>query len=101
VVGVSTASSRRAVRPTELLDERAESCELMQEATALRIVSVVVAAKAVLIGVVYWRRAEILGRPVHIGAGSWACLIAVVTIGVAIALTVCVAARHQNGDRTR
>jgi hypothetical protein len=59
-------------------------------ATALRIVSVVVAAKAPLIGVVYWRRAEILGRPVHIGAGSWACLIAVVTIGVAIALTVCV-----------
>lgn len=71
----------------------------MQVATALRIVSVVVAAKALLIGVVYWRRAEILGRPVHIGAG-WACLIAVVTIGVAIALTVCVAARHQNGDRT-
>jgi hypothetical protein len=59
----------------------------MQVATALRIVSVVVAAKALLIGVVYWRRAEILGRPVHIGAGSWACLIAVVTIGVAIALT--------------
>ena len=28
------------------------------------------------------------------------CLIAVVTIGVAVALTVCVAARHQNGDRT-
>ena len=73
----------------------------MRVATALRIVSVVVAAKALLIGVVYWRRAEILGRPVHIGAGSWACLIAVVTIGVAIALTVRVAARHQNGDRTR
>src|SRR6185295_6497811 len=72
----------------------------MQVATALRIVSVVVAAKALLIGVVYWRRAEILGRPVHIGAGSWAAVIAVVTIGVAIALTVCVAARHQNGDRT-
>jgi hypothetical protein len=35
----------------------------MQVATALRIVSVVVAAKALLIGVVYWRRAEILGRP--------------------------------------
>ena len=82
-----------------MLDERAER-ELMQVATALRIVSVVVAAKALLIGVVYWRRAEILGRPVHIGAGSWAALIAVVTIGVAIALTVCVAARHQNGDRT-
>ncbi len=66
----------------------------------LRIVSVIVAAKALLIGVVYWRRAKILGRPVHIGAGSWACFIAVVTIGVATALTVCVAARHQNGDRT-
>jgi hypothetical protein len=43
----------------------------------------VVVPKAVLIGIAYWRRAEILGRPVHIGAGSWACLIAVVTIGVA------------------
>jgi hypothetical protein len=97
VVGVSTASSRQADR----VARRARwKSELMQVATALRIVSVVVAAKALLIGVVYWRRAEILGRPVHIGAGSWACLIAVVTIGVAIALTVCVAARHQNGDRT-
>ena len=72
----------------------------MRVATALRIVSVIVAAKALLIGVVYWRRAEILGHSMHIGAGSWACLIAVVTIGVAIALMVCVAARHQNGDRT-
>jgi hypothetical protein len=33
----------------------------MRVATALRIVSVVVVAKALLIGVVYWRRAEILG----------------------------------------
>ena len=48
----------------------------MRVATALRIVSVVTVAKTVLIGVVYWRRAEILGRPVHIGAGSWACLMA-------------------------
>jgi hypothetical protein len=74
----------------------------VQVATALRIVSVVVVAKALLIGVVYWRRAEILGRPVDIGAGSWACLIlmAVVTLGVAIAVTVYVAARHHNGDRT-
>ena len=54
----------------------------MRVATALRIVSDVV-AKALLIGVVYWRRAEILGPPLHIGAGSWAALIAVVTIGVA------------------
>jgi hypothetical protein len=98
VVGVSTASSPSG-RPscsTSALKVRTNA----SGATALRIVSVVVAAKALLIGVVYWRRAEILGRPVHIGAGSWAALIAVVTIGVAIALTVCVAARHQNGDRT-
>jgi hypothetical protein len=39
-------------------------------ATALRIVSVVIVAKAVLIGVVYWRRAEILGRRIHIGTAS-------------------------------
>ena len=72
----------------------------MRVATALRIVCVVVAAKALLIGVVYWRRAEILGRPVHIGAGSWTCLMAVVTIGVALALTVCVVARDHHGGRT-
>jgi hypothetical protein len=72
----------------------------MRVATALRIVSVVVAAKALLIGVVYWRRTEILGRPLHIGAGSWAALIAVVTIGVAIAATVYVASRHHKSDRT-
>jgi hypothetical protein len=71
----------------------------MRVATALRIVSVVV-AKALLIGVVYWRRAEILGPPLHIGAGSWAALIAVVTIGVATAATVYVASRHHNNDRT-
>ena len=55
----------------------------MRVATALGIVSVVFVAKAVLTGVVYWRRAEMLGRPLHIGASSWAGLIAVVTIGVA------------------
>ena len=61
----------------------------MRVATALRIVSVVIVAKTVLIGVVYWRRAEILGRPVHIGAGSWAALIAVVTIGVSADMKKC------------
>jgi hypothetical protein len=70
----------------------------MRVATALRIVSVVVVAKALLIGVVYWRRAEMLGRPLHIGACSWAAFIAVVTIGVAIAATVCVASRHHKSD---
>ena len=72
----------------------------MRVATALRIVSVVVVAKALLIGVVYWRRAEILGPPLRIGAGSWAALIAVVTIGVATAATVYVASRHHSNDRT-
>ncbi|MCW2689876.1 MAG: hypothetical protein JWR37_4766 [Mycobacterium sp.] len=72
----------------------------MRVATALRIVSVVVVAKAVLIGMVYWQRAEILGHPVHIGADSWACLIAVVAVGASIAGSVYVAARHYNGDRT-
>jgi hypothetical protein len=39
----------------------------MLVSTALRIASVIIVAKATLIGVVYWRRAEILGRPLHIG----------------------------------
>jgi hypothetical protein len=68
-------------------------------ATALRIVSVVGVAKALLIGVVYWRRAEILGRPIHIGTASWAGLIAVLAVAVALAVAVHVAARHHNGDR--
>ncbi len=72
----------------------------MRLSTALRIASIIIVAKAVLIGVVYWRRAEILGRPLHIGAGSWAALIAVVTIGVAIAATVYVASRdHKRTER--
>ena len=71
----------------------------MRVANALRIVSVVVVAKALLIGVVYWRRAEKLGRPIHIGTASWAGLIAVLAVAVALALTVHVATRHHNGDR--
>jgi amino acid transporter len=70
-------------------------------ANALRIVSVVVVAKALLIGVVYWRRAEKLGRPIHIGTASWAGLIAVLAVAVAVALTVHVAARHPLGWRGR
>jgi hypothetical protein len=72
----------------------------MRGATALRIVSVVVVAKALLIGAVYWRRTEMLGRPLHIGACSWAACLAVVTIGVAIAATVYVASGHHENDRT-
>ena len=40
----------------------------MRLSVALRIACIIIVAKAVLIGVVYWRRAEILGRPLHIGA---------------------------------
>jgi amino acid transporter len=69
-------------------------------ATALRIVSAFIVAKAVVIGVVYyWRRTEMLGRPNHIGTASWGGLIAVLAVAVALEVTVHVAARHHNGDR--
>jgi len=63
----------------------------MRLSTALRIAGLIIIAKAVLIGVVYWRRAEILGRPIHIGADGW--MIAI-TIGLALAAGVYVTARH-------
>jgi hypothetical protein len=66
----------------------------MRLSTALRIASIIIVAKAVLIGVVYWRRAEILGRPLHVGAESWIGLVTVIAIGLAIAAGVYVAARH-------
>jgi hypothetical protein len=64
----------------------------MRLSTALRIAGIIITAKAVLIGVVYWRRAEILGRPIHIGADSW--MITIIAIGLALAAGVYVAARH-------
>jgi hypothetical protein len=66
-------------------------CNFMRLSTALRIAGLIIIAKAVLIGVVYWRRAEILGRPIHIGADGW--MIAI-TIGLALAAGVYVTARH-------
>ena len=45
---------------------------------------------------VYWRRAEIHGRPIHIGANSW--MIAIIAIGLALAAGVCVAARHHSRE---
>ena len=68
----------------------------MRLSTALRIASIIIVAKAVLIGVVYWRRAEILGRPLHIGAASWIGLITIIAIGLAIAAGIYVAARHYS-----
>jgi hypothetical protein len=67
----------------------------MRLSTALRIVGIIFVAKAALIGVVYWRRAETLGCPVHIGTDSWIGLITVLGIGVALAAGVYVAARHS------
>ena len=43
---------------------------MMRLSVALRIACIIIVAKAVLIGVVYWRRAEILGRPLQFGADS-------------------------------
>lgn len=63
--------------------------------TALRIASIIIIAKAVLIGVVYWRRAEILG---HIGADGWVGLITIIAIGLAIAAGVYVGARHYSQE---
>ena len=69
--------------------------------SALRIASIIIVAKAVLIGVVYWRRAEILAAAHSISERVvGAALIAVVTIGVAIAATVYVASRdHKRTER--
>ena len=66
----------------------------MRLSTALRIAGVIIIAKAVLTGVVYWRRAGILGRLIHIGAGSW--MITIIAIGLALAAGVYVAARHHS-----
>ena len=72
----------------------------MRLSTALRVAGVIIIAKAVLIGVVYWRRAEILGRPVHIGADSW--MITIIAIGLALAAGVYVAAHgtRSSGNLT-
>ncbi len=68
----------------------------MRLSTALRIASIIIVAKAVLIGVVYWRRAEILGRPLPIEADSWIGLITIIAIGLAIVAGVYVVARHYS-----
>ncbi len=70
----------------------------MRLSVALRIACIIIVAKAVLIGVVYWRRAEILGRPLHIGADSWIGLITIIAIGLAMAARVYVAARHYSRE---
>jgi hypothetical protein len=68
----------------------------MRLSTALRIAGIIIVAKAILIGVVYWRRAEILGLPLHFGADSGSGLITIMAIGLAMAAGVYVAARHYS-----
>jgi hypothetical protein len=64
----------------------------MRLSTALRVASIIIAAKTVLIALVYWRRAEILGHPLHIGTGNWIGLITIVAIVLAIAAAIYIAA---------
>jgi hypothetical protein len=66
----------------------------MRLSTALRIITIIIVAKAVLIGVAYWRRAEILGRPLYFGADSWIGLVTIIATGLALAAGIYVAARH-------
>lgn len=72
----------------------------MHAANALRIGFGIVVAKAVLTGLVHWRRTEIVGLSAHIGADIWIGLGAVVVTGIGIAAAVYVAARQYKGDRT-
>jgi hypothetical protein len=55
----------------------------MRVSTALRIAGIIIVAKAVLIGIVCWRRAEILD--LRIGGGSWIGMIAILAVGIAMA----------------
>jgi hypothetical protein len=66
----------------------------MRLSTALRVASMIIAAKAILIAVVYWRRAELLGLPTHFGTSSWIALISVAAVGLAFAAAVHITARR-------
>jgi len=62
--------------------------------TVLRIVAVILAVKAVLIGAVYWRRAELIGHPVN----GWTVVLTVllvVVIGVVLALLLSPSRRER------
>lgn len=59
--------------------------------TALRIASIVIVIKAVLIGTVYLRRAEIMGRPVDAGLIAWTVLAGLVSVAVLLTVIALVA----------
>lgn len=63
---------------------------------ALRVVSILVAVKAVLIGAVYWRRAEIMGRPVDAGTVALTVLAGLIALAVVVTVLVAVARRLRN-----
>ncbi|RAV13874.1 hypothetical protein DQP55_09010 [Mycolicibacterium sp. GF69] len=63
---------------------------------ALRVASILVVVKAVLIGAIYWRRAEIMGRPVDAGTVAWTVLAGLITLAVVITVVAAVARRLRN-----
>jgi hypothetical protein len=65
----------------------------MRLSTALRIASILVIAKAVLIGAVYWGRAEIINPA--IGPLGWVGFIAIVAVGIAVAAVLYTAGRRS------
>ena len=71
----------------------------MRVSTALRVASIIVLVKAVLIGVIYWRRAEMLGRPLHFGAASLVGFVTVVAVAVGMTAATYIAARRHAVDR--
>ena len=65
----------------------------MRVSTAARVVFIIIAVKAVLIGIVGWRRATILS--VQIEADSWIAVITTIAIGLALGAGGYLAARHS------
>ena len=63
--------------------------------TVLRIVAVILAVKAVLIGAVYWRRAELIGHPVNGWTVVLTVLLVVVVIAVVLALLLSPSRRER------
>jgi hypothetical protein len=64
----------------------------MRLSTALLIASILIIAKAILIGAVYWRRADIINPA--IGAHGLVGFIAIVAVGIALAAVLYTACRR-------
>jgi hypothetical protein len=68
----------------------------MRLSTGLRVASIIIAAKTILIGLAYWGRAAMVGRPLHIGSGSWVGFLAIIAVVVVTAVAVYIAAPRFN-----